>query len=209
MPLTEVQPDAVTGIYAQSLFELANAHGGQQAVESALGELEDVLELARADARFGEFLASRIVSEGERARALESIFKGKLADHVLKFLLVLNRKGRLSALTGVVSSYDTLVQNAFGRIEVDVYTADALAEDDRQALTGKLRTALGKEPVLHAHVDPTMIGGVKLQIGDRLIDGSASAALRKLKEQLDTNGASLVRAAADRIIDTGHVNGTH
>jgi F0F1-type ATP synthase delta subunit len=63
-----------------------------------------------------------------------------------------------------------------------------------------LQAVLGKPPVLHAYTEPTMIGGVKLQIGDQLIDASVSAELRRMRDRLATNGAAEIRANADRMI---------
>ena len=200
MPLIETQPDALATIYARSLFDLAKAKGAQQQIEDTGGELEAVLELARADARFGEFLASRIVAVKDRERALRAIFQGRISDLVLHFLLVLNENARLDRLVGVVAAYDQLVQHAFGRVEVDVYTASPVPDDELAALKGRLQQSLGKEPVLHTYTQPQMIGGIKLQIGDQLIDASVAAQLRKLHEQMSANGTASVKAAADRLI---------
>jgi len=209
MPLLETQPDAAASVYAQSLFDVENARGGQAAVEGTLGELEEIVEMARADARLGEFMVSRIISTSERLAALGRIFEGKASPNVVRFLQVLNRKSRLGEITGIVAAYDHLVQNAFGRIEVDVYTASPMDEADKAAIAAKLKSVLGREPVIHPYVDGSMIGGIKLQIGDQLIDGSIAASLRKLTESLNTRGSSIVRAAADRIIDAGGTsNGT-
>ena len=71
MPLTEAAPDALARTYATSLFELAQSRGGQATIEQVQGELEDVLELARNDRRFSEFLASRILPENEILQAID------------------------------------------------------------------------------------------------------------------------------------------
>src|SRR4051812_21249082 len=123
MPLIESQPDALSQVYARSLFELAEAKGGRPTIESSQAELEDILELARGDARFSEFLASRVLPVGERSASLEKIFSGRISDLVLRFLQVLNEKGRLGHLPAVAAAYDGLVQKNFGRVEVDLYTA--------------------------------------------------------------------------------------
>ncbi len=200
MPLVETQPDAVSKIYAQSLFELARGAGGQARIEEAGDELEAVVEMARADAKFGEFLSSRIVALKDRKRTLETIFRGKLTDNVLNFLLVLNKNGRLGKLTGIAAAFDQLLQTSFGRVEVNVYTAGPATGEDLASLRAQLQQSLGREPVLHAYTEPAMIGGIKIQIGDRLIDGSVSTRLRKVREQIDTNGSATVKAAAHRII---------
>lgn len=209
MPLVETQPDAVSQVYAQSLFTLAQEAGGQGNIESILSELEDVVEMARNDAAFGEFLASRIVSRDDRDGALVKIFQGRCSDLVLNFLRLLNRKGRLGAITGIVAAYDRTVQNAFGRIEVDVYTATPISEDERRMLADKLRAELGKEPIIHPYTDGAMLGGIKLQIGDQLIDASVSTALRKLQDQMANHGLPAIRSAAEKLFnadprDNGH-----
>lgn len=200
MPLIETPIDSVAKTYAHSLFELAQQHGGQGAIENCLGELEEIIDLARGDAALGELLCSRIVDPGKRAASLRRIFEGRCTPMVLNFLLVLNRAGRLRNLTGIVAAFDKLVQNAFGRVEVDVYTAAPLEPGDREALAARLREALGRDPVLHAYVDATMLGGLRVQIGDQLIDASLSSRLRRFGDQIATRGAASVRAAAGRII---------
>jgi F0F1-type ATP synthase delta subunit len=110
MPLIESQPDALSQVYARSLFELAESKGGRPTIESSLAELEEILELARSDARFSEFLASRVLPVAERSRSLEKIFRGAVSELVLRFLQVLNEKGRLGHLPAVAAAFDRLVQ---------------------------------------------------------------------------------------------------
>lgn len=201
MPLIDSPPDALAEIYARSLFEMAEPAGGRELIESIGGQLEDILELARQDARFSEFLASRVLPVAERAKSLDRIFAGRVHDLTLRFLQVLNDKGRLGHLPAIVAAYDRMVQEKFGRVEVDVYTASPVSADELRAIKDRLQAALGREPIVHPYTDNSMIGGIKLQIGDRLIDGSLATRLRKLREQLTTNGAAEIRARAERIID--------
>jgi F-type H+-transporting ATPase subunit delta len=102
---------------------------------------------------------------------------------------VLNRKGRLAELPGIHDAYDALEQEAFGRIEVDVFTASGSVDEATKAsIAADLRKSMGKEPVLHFYADPAMIGGLKLRIGDRLIDGSVAAQLRRMRSTLLDRG---------------------
>ena len=201
MPLIESQPDALAQTYATSLFELIEAQGGQERVESVLGELEAVMELTRTDARFNEFLASRVVKRDDRQRSLSAMFQGKLDDLTLRFLLVLNEKGRLRHLPPIVAAYDEITQRRFGRVEVDVYTASPLSGDELRDIREQLNRALGNEAVVHPYTDSSMIGGVKLQIGDTLIDASLATKLRQFKDQLGSQGSSKIRASAERAIE--------
>ena len=201
MPLSEAHADALAEIYARSLYQLAEAKGGRAAIEEIAGELETIVELTRANPAFGEFLASRILPAADRAKSLDAIFKGRLSDLTLRFLQITNEKDRLYHLPAIAASYDALVQHAFGRVEVDVYTADPLAGEELREVRAQLHKALGREPVLHTYVEPAMIGGVKLQIGDHLIDGSILSQLRRLKDQILADASAALRARADRLID--------
>jgi F-type H+-transporting ATPase subunit delta len=201
MPLLEIQPDALAMIYAKSLYQLADEQGGREKVETVLAELEDVLELARHDQRFSEFLASRVVPADRRGHSLEQIFKGRASDLTLRFLQVVNDKGRLSHLTAIVGAFDHLAQEKFGKVEVDVYTASPISPDELRAIREQLQAKLGREPIVHPYVDHTMIGGIRVQIGDQLVDGSFSTQLRRLKDQLGQKGAASMRARFDQAVD--------
>jgi F-type H+-transporting ATPase subunit delta len=201
MPLSEAHSDALADVYAKSIYQLAEAKGGQATVEDIAGELETILELTRTDPRFGEFLASRVLPVADRARSIDAIFKGRVSDLTFRFLQILNEKGRLYHLPAIGAAYDALVQQKFGKVEVDVYTADPLVADELRDIRAQLQRAIGREPIVHNYVEPAMIGGVKIQIGDRLIDGSIATQLRRVKDQILTHGAAELRASAERMID--------
>lgn len=209
MPLIESKPDAVAIVYAQALFNSVHAKGGQAAVEQTLAELEGLMDLARSDKRFNEFLASRIIGVEKRSASLGHMLFGKVSDPTARFLQVLNEKGRLASFPAVVEAFDTIAQESFGRVEVDVYTATPLSDSDKAALTQQLQAKLGKPPVLHAYTDPSMLGGIRIQIGDKLIDASLGTRLAQLRERISEHGLPTLRAAADRIIktDAPHLNG--
>jgi F-type H+-transporting ATPase subunit delta len=199
MPLTESQPDAISMTYAASLFDLAMGRGGREKAEGLLAQLEDVLELARTDARFGEFLASQIVASDRRGRSLGAIFQGRADDLVVKFLQILNERDRLSILPAVVQSYDSLCQQRFGRVEVDVFTADPMTPDAAAALRQRLESSIGRQVVMHPYVDNQMIGGVKLRIGDQLVDASLATRLRRMGEKIATEGRAILRSRPDTL----------
>lgn len=201
MPLINAAPDALSRLYAASLFEMAQQEGGQARIEEVHAELEEILELTRRDPAFGEFLSSRVVPAAERGVSLKNIFKGRVSDLTHAFLQIVNQKDRLSHLPAITASFDEIIQHAFGRVEVDVYTAAPLDQEELSSIKSRLQAVLGKPPVIHAYVEPTMIGGVKMQIGDQLIDASIAAELRRMKDRLSTHGAAELRSIASRLIN--------
>jgi uncharacterized protein YggE/F0F1-type ATP synthase delta subunit len=140
--------DALAQVYARSLYELADEAGGRDKIMEVAQELEQVCELGRADRTFAAFLASPIVNRVRRGAALGRIFHGTVTDLMLRFLLVLNDRGRLGHLEPIGDAYDQLVHEAFGRVEVDVYTPAPVERGQLDVLKQRIRTALRKEPVL-------------------------------------------------------------
>jgi F-type H+-transporting ATPase subunit delta len=201
MPLIDSPPDATARVYARSLFDLANKQGGQGTIESTVAELEDILEMARADARFAEFLSSPSISTADRARSLEKIFKGRVSDLTYKFLQVLNDKGRIGQLSSIATAFDQESQEKFGRVEVDVFTVEPVSPELLRTMKDRLAKVLGKDVVLHPYTDGNMIGGVKFRIGDQLIDASVQTSLRKLRDKLEREGGATLRSRIGRIVD--------
>jgi F-type H+-transporting ATPase subunit delta len=198
--------DALALVYARSLYELAEQAGGRDKIMELGDELEQICELTRGDRAFAEFLSSPIINRARRGDVLSSVLQNRVTDLVLRFLLVLNRKGRLNHLEMINTAYDRLVQEAHGRVEVDVYTATPAGPDGLSGISDRIKEVLGREPVLHTYTDPSMIGGVKLRIGDQLIDGSVATRLRRLKQSLLTNGSASMRDRFDRIMADGEAN---
>ena len=87
-----------------------------------------------------------------------------------------------------------------------MYTAAPISPAELTAIQERLRAALGREPIVHPYTDGHMIGGVRVQIGDQLIDASLATSLRKLRERLSTEGAAQLRTKVERMID-GSTNG--
>ncbi len=195
--------DALSAVYARSLYELAEEAGGRDKILEIADEIEQVCELARGDRGFREFLGSPIIDRSRRADALRGIFRERVTDLMLRYLLVLNDRGRLGHLEAIGDAYTRLVQEAFGRVEVDVFTPGALEPDQVETLKQRIQTILGKEPVMYTYTEPAMIGGVKLRIGDQLIDGSVASRLKHIRRQFLSSGGSAVREQFDRILDEG------
>ena len=195
--------DALSQVYARSLYDLAFDAGSKEKVTEVSEELEQICELSRSDRVFREFLSSPIIDPKRRRESLRKIFNDRITDLMLRFLLVLNNKGRLGHLEAINTSFEQLIHEAYGFVEVDLFTPGPLGDDQIEAIKARITSAIGKEPVLHSYTDPAMLGGIKLRIGDQLIDGSVATRLRRLKHNLTTSGPSRMNKRMDRIIEEG------
>jgi len=200
MPLIESRPDALAKIYARSVFDLADTDASLDP-EALLGELEDLLEMARNDPGLSEFLASRLIEGKKRDAALVRILEGRVSTLTLNFLRQLNAKDRLGHIIAITGALDELVQARYGRIEVDVYTATPISPDELDTIKHRLSEALGKEVIMHPYTDAAMLGGIKIRMGDRLIDASVRAELSKMRDTLIRKGSANVRGRAGDLLD--------
>lgn len=195
--------DALSQVYAKSLFELAETVGGREKIQEVAAELEQIAELARSNRSFREFLASPLIDSGRRAASLRRMFEGRVTDLTMRFLLVLNEKARLRRFESIVESFDHLEHEAFGRVEVDLFTAAPLGAAQLADIGARVQKVLGRQPVMHPYTEPAMIGGVKLRIGDRLVDGSIATQLRRMKHALLSSGGTALRERLSRFIEEG------
>ena len=198
--------DEIAEVYARSLYDLALDAGGLDKVSEVHEELQQIVEMGRSNDNFHEFFASPIIGKTSRQDAMKKIFDGRISDLVLRFLLVTNDKGRLGHLEHIAGALDSMIQDAHGRIEVDVFTVGGDGADSAllETVASRVKESTGKDAVLHQYADPSMIGGIKLLIGDKLYDGSVATRLRRLKEEVLGRGAVGVRAESARFLDNSN-----
>ena len=193
--------DALANVYARSLFELATDDGGNERALEVSEELEQICELSRQEQKLAMFFSSPVIDDLKRGEALKAIFTNRVTDLTLRFLLVLNLKGRLNHLESISTAFDALVQETFGRVEVDVFTPTPIDAESINTIKTRVTEMLGKEPVIHPYIDSKMLGGIKLRIGDQLIDGSVQTRLRRLSESLKTRGGSAIRERFETYVE--------
>ncbi|MDR3349144.1 MAG: ATP synthase F1 subunit delta [Acidaminococcales bacterium] len=183
----------IAGKYAQALFELAREEGSLPKVK------EDIRFMAAVfaqNAQIGDFLENPFAERNARKNAIEEIFKAYVQPLSLKFILVLAEKRMEKLLPLVLKAFNSLLYEEEGIVEIRVTTARNLSESEYGLISEKLAAALKKPVMLERHVDKGIVGGMIVQIGDRLINGSVSKKLRDFSRLLD-NINSDAKGAAD------------
>lgn len=193
---------ALAQVYAQSLYELAEAEGGLGQAETIGLELEEIARIAREDQRFGEFLASPIVSAREKDGSLRAMFgEGMVHDVLLRFMLVLNKKRRLDQVAPISQAYQQIHWDKTGKVLVQVTSASPLDESLADTVRERIGQVLGREAVLEARVDPSLLGGLRLRVGDRMIDASVASRLGKMRDALRSSGADAIRSRMSDLLE--------
>jgi F-type H+-transporting ATPase subunit delta len=195
----------VARVYAEALYGEADKRGGErQAITSVLEELEFVSnEVAASDPVIRTFFVGGIVGRDRRRDALQKAFTGKLSELALHFLLVLNHHERLELLRSVLVVYRQLVEERSGQVRVLVRTAVPLPDDQRERLVNELRQMTRREPVLQTRLDPDMLGGLIVQVGDWLYDASVRHQLEIIRNQLIESSSHEIQYGRDRFSHQG------
>ena len=116
----------------------------------------------------------------------------------MNFLLVLDDHDRLDALRSIDAAVRDLYEERTGKVRVEVRSALPLTEDQREKLRQELRASLGREPVLDVRVDPELLGGLTVQVGDTLYDASIRTRLEQIRNQLIERSSYAIQSQRDR-----------
>ena len=175
----------LAGRYANAVFELAQEQGKVDRVAEDFGALKSLIAEAPD---FARLVKSPLFSHEDQARALKAVLEKMGADALTtKFLLTLTGKRRLIALDHVMAAYDRLVARLKGEVQAEVTSAYALSAQQAAELKSVLKAKLGREPRLNTKVDPTLLGGLVVKVGSRMIDSSLRTKLAGLKAAMRGN----------------------
>jgi F-type H+-transporting ATPase subunit delta len=167
--------------YSTALLDAAGADA-----EAVLDELEEIVsDVLVAQPKFAELLASPAVPMAEKDRVLVDVFEGRALPIVSNFLRVLNRHGRLGVLAAITTQARADWDRKQGRRRVTVRSAVPLDDGQRAALQGKLSALIGgATPQVKLEVDPSLIAGLVVQVGDDVYDASVRTRLKRLRDRL-------------------------
>lgn len=165
--------------YAQALFDLARGDNAIDAVEQGLVA---VGQLTSDSEDFARFLRSPVISADDKSKALDKILDRVQPNATVgNFLRVIARNGRLFALPAIIRAFRDLAAGARGEATADVTSAVPLSRAQLDALAETLRARIGKTVTLNEHVDPSLIGGLVVKVGSRMIDSSLKTKLTAMK----------------------------
>jgi F-type H+-transporting ATPase subunit delta len=179
---SEAAEGGLAGRYAIALFELAR---DQNVVDAVSGDLASLRRAMETSADLSRLVRSPVFGAEDQAKALKAILEKMGAGALtIKFVLLLATKRRLFVLTQIIKQYEHLVAKSRGETEAEVTAARILNDNEINELKAALKSKLGKEPRLHAKVDPTLLGGLVVKLGSRMIDSSLRTKLESLRSAM-------------------------
>jgi F-type H+-transporting ATPase subunit delta len=192
----DVTAQRVARVYAESLIKAAEKQG---AAEEILEELESLVQdVFRQEPLFETFLASYAIDRKVKAATMQSAFKDRSNPLFFNFLMILNQHDRLDLLRPILRAYRELNDERARRMRVQVRSASPLPEDQRERLAQELRATFRREPILEEQVEPDLLGGLTVRIGDWLYDASVRTRLQDIRNSLITRSSHEIQSGRDR-----------
>lgn len=171
--------------YARVLFELASAADDVDAVDAGL---HTVVETVRGSVELRDVLADESVTAEKKRAIVRDIFSDSVAPEAVAIAGLAIERGLGGSLSAIVEAFGEIAEAERGIVVAEVTTAITLTDALRTSLTEKLATALGRPVALRERVDETILGGIRINVAGRVLDGSLSS-------QLDAMRATLSKAS--------------
>ena len=176
----------VSGRYATALFELARDENSIDAVKADLDRFAAMLD---ESADLKRLVRSPVFAAEAQLKALSAVLeKAEITGVSANFLKVLAANRRLFAVSEVIRAFNALVAKFKGEATADVTVAETLSDKNLEALKAALKSVTGKDVTLDVKVDPSIIGGLVLKLGSRMVDSSLRTKLNSIKNAMKEAG---------------------
>lgn len=170
----------VNNRYAEALIEVSEENSSTTEV---LNNLTAILKLFKERTEFYSLLVDPLVQVDSKKKAIRNVFEGRVEGELLNFLMLLVDKSRLKNIGGILAEYARLADERKDILNMEIISASYLEDVQIDKIKEKYRSLYNKTDVKAKFtVDKGLIGGVRIQIGDMVIDDSIKARLMGLKE---------------------------
>lgn len=171
--------EGVAGRYASALFELASESSKAADVESDLGKFQGLLDESPDLVRL---VRSPVIAADDQSRAIAAILdRAGISGLAANFLKLVANNRRLFVIQDIIKAYRALAAKARGEVSAEVTSAVPLNSEQIAALKEMLKASVGKDVTLQSRVDPSLLGGLIVKLGSRMIDSSLKTKLQNIK----------------------------
>ena len=195
----DVGVEHIGDVYAKALLGAGESAGVTETVLDEFDEL--VIGALRQFPKLETVLASALVSHDEKSDLLDRVFGGRASPLLVNFLKIVSRHGRLDCLHAIHQQARLQYDELRGRVHVELATAAPVDAALANQLAISLGAAFGGEAIMHQTVDPDLIGGVVVRVGDTVYDGSIANQLKILRQQMIDRSVHEIQSRRDRFRD--------
>ncbi len=186
MATDDTPVSGVAGRYATALFELAR---DQKSIDSVRADVDKFAGLLADNPDLTRLVRSPVFTAQEQGKALDAVLaKAGIGGIAANFLKVLTANRRLFVVSDVIRAFRVLVAKFRGEATADVTVAEPLNDKNLDALKASLKSVTGKDVDLNVNVDPSIIGGLIVKLGSRMVDSSLRTKLNSIKNAMKEAG---------------------
>lgn len=167
--------------YAGALYALAQEEGLEDAI---LGQLNGIVEILRGNSDYIRLIDSRNVPKAERVALLDEAFGAKIQPYLLNFMKILCERGAFFQLEACAKAYGAQYDEAHGIVPATAVSARPLDDAQRARLIAALEGRTGKRIRLETRVDPSLIGGMRVQMQGQRFDNTVATRMDRLRRAL-------------------------
>ncbi|HEX3945633.1 MAG TPA: F0F1 ATP synthase subunit delta [Rhizomicrobium sp.] len=179
MAAEHAHESGLAGRYALAVFELAQE---ERAVEAVANDFATLKQLMSENVDLTRLIRAPVFSREEQASGMNGVLhRMEAAPLTRRFILLLASKRRLFALPDIIRAFGNMVSKQKGEMSAQVTSARPLSDDETAELKSILRSKLSKDVNLETRVDPSLLGGLIVKIGSRMIDSSLRTKLNGLR----------------------------
>lgn len=165
--------------YALALYTVAEEKGK---VEEYLNDLREIVSLMNNDAEFVKLIKQPFINTSAKKKIFINIFKGKIDEDLLSFLLILIEKDRILFTEEKLKEMEKIHLERNNTLLVEVKTVIPLNDSEKENLRRKLMDMYNKKIIFEEKIDKKIIGGVYIRVGDDVIDGTLKIKLEEMKK---------------------------
>ncbi|OUR76876.1 ATP synthase F1 subunit delta [Alphaproteobacteria bacterium 46_93_T64] len=179
MSAENTKVSGIAGRYATALFELAS---DAKQVDAVASDLATIRTSMNGSADLARLVRSPLVSRDDQERAILAVLEMLgVSDLVRRFVGTVAQNRRLFALADMIDAFGKLLAADRGEVIAKVVSAKKLTVKQMEALTKELKSAIGSDVAIEAEVDTSLIGGLVVKVGSRMVDSSIRTKLQNLK----------------------------
>jgi F-type H+-transporting ATPase subunit delta len=188
----DVDAEKIAEVYAKAYLDAVTGQGGS--IDDAVAEFASFVDVLKSQPKFSAILASAMLATDEKTALLEKAIASSSSPLFWNFLQIVAKRNRLDLLFPIFSQAQSLLDERRKRIPVTITTATEVDSQLFATLSEKLRGILGGEPMIRSVIDPEVIGGLVVRVGDTIYDASVSTQLQNVCRQMIERSAQEIQS---------------
>lgn len=169
----------LSGRYATALFELAD---DEKQLDQVAGDMASIGAMLDDSADLQRLVRSPVISRDDQQKGMDAVLEAaEISELTRNFIGVVTRNRRLFSLAGMIKGYQALLADRRGEATAEVVTAKALSDAQLGAIENSIKQAMGTNVAIDARVDDSLLGGLIVKVGSRMVDTSLKTKLTQLR----------------------------